>query len=311
MSEEETSIKGKIPQGIKKQRQALHSNFGKYVSWGYLIFVIFTIGYFLKPEGGEQTILHSNRYDVDIVYERTLTKAELPQYDPIVWERDHIKSEDFTIRYVDQSGWDYERYKLSSIDIAWILMTPVIFVGVLQTIGAFLPSNKVKRVFDTSEDVYYTKRRGIKKERGYFEIQIYDAYRIPILNIWWLRDIGYTVRAHNSLVTHNNNHAIVVNGRIAGYNVVIERDKNYQKMIETMIKLEHEQNVNKTYEEIVQDNYKVPAKIVGYMMGLIENVVKAVHKAEGDKSKEGAITKNAMRDLVKAMKVLKSVKEIE
>lgn len=298
---------GEIPEGIRKQKQALHSHWGKVFAWGYLGFAIITIGFILKPSGGEQTIIHSNRYDVDIVYDRALTKQEMPTYDPIVWERDHAKSEDFTIRYIDQSAWDYERYKLSSVDIIWVLMIPVFCVGSMQFFGTFSRENKIKRVVD-SQNVYFSKKDGVKQMQGYYEVTIYDPYKIPILGIYWLRYIGYTIRVYSELVTHDNDHVIAIAGVITGYNVSIERNKNYRKLVEATMEIQHLKSVRGTLEGIIQDNYKIPARIVEDMTGLIENIVKAVRLAGGDKREEEKISQKAVKEI---MKILKMAKQVE
>jgi len=312
IEEEDSKKKTKIPMGIRKQKQAIHSHWGKVLMWVYIAFAFFTIAVMLKPEGGEQTIIHSNRYDVDIVYDRALTKEELPTFDPIVWERDHIKSEDFTIKYVDQSAWDYDRFHVSSVDIAWILMIPILFIGVLQVIGTFVTENKIKRVVDFSDDMYFSKRGQVRYvEKGYYEITLYDVYKIPILGIYWLRNIGYTVRAYEKLVLINKDDFIVLNGRIVGYDVVIEKRHNYKQMIETMIELNHANNVILTQEGVIRDNYRIPATIVEDMMGLIENVVKAVQKAEGGKKNEEEISQKAVTKMMKIVRLAKGMDKIE
>lgn len=305
--DKEEKRKTKLPIGVKKQRLAVHSHFGKYCAWAYIAFAFFTIATIIKPSGGEQTVIHSNRHDVDIIYNKALTKEELPRYDPVVWERDHVKSEDFTIKYIDQSGWDYDRYRLSSMDFAMILMIPVLFVGGLQVLGSFAPERKIKRVIDFSKNTYFSKRNEIREEKGYIEITIFDAYKIPFLGIYWLRNIGYTVRCYSKLVLMNKLDYIVINGRIVGYDVVIEKRGNYERMIEAMIELKHEKRVVEEYEALLQNSYGIPARTVEQLMGLIENIVKATQRAEGDKKKEAQLSQKAVKEVMKIIKISKGM----
>lgn len=291
MTEQETNQnKGFISESVAQYNKYEDSGLiAKIFFLFYLGFAIVVILLFLQPDAGQNTIIHSNRYNCDIIYERALTREEIPEYDPIVWEKDHVKSQDFTVSYVDTGSWSYQRYGLSTLHLVFILLMPAIMVGIGQFMFGMAPDREILRIVDDSDRPFFTKRAGIRECRGYIEIDIYDARKIPkfipfLSGSWWLGKKRYTVNAYPFLVTRKDSqNLIIINGLVLGNLVRVTQSKSNKIMPDLVEKLNYHTEMSETKEGLIKNSYKYIGETESNMMDIVRNMAEAVRLANNNK----------------------------
>lgn len=294
--------KGFISQSVEKYKKFQGFNWNKIVLLFYIGFTLIIVLVLLQPEKGTKTIIHSNRYDCDIIYNRGLTRDELPEYDPVVWEKDHIKSQDFTISYVDTGSWSYARYGLSSLHLAAIFFAPIVIFGLSQFMFGLSPERDVMRIVDESDRPMFTKRSGIRERKGYVEIDIYDARKVPrfipfLSGIWWLGKKRYTVYSFPTLVTRKETmNLVIIQGIIIGEYVRVTQSKANKMLPELVAELNHYLDMNETKEGLLTGTYGYIAETEANMMDIVRNMAKALKLAKDDeKTLEDKIEKVWLR----------------